>query len=252
MFYSKRRMHVPIGRAEAERQNWDSDTFWTSGEFQNETIVWHFIFYLMILTPLYNIFSLKIRVNQFTSLLTGTTLGYNVYGLFTISPPTLLSASSFIQRFTVGGHSAHKGSGSNMLCAHSEPQFTRTFSRTTGKFNYLYGAEYEQIWRTDLTNEDAPCSVCVGLTRSTATLVPGRHECMEGWRTEYWGFLVGPKHADAGNADYIFLDSEPKATEGSYQDHDGRLLFNVEYQCGALPCPPYKTGFFVPSALCTI
>ncbi|XP_046581839.1 uncharacterized protein LOC124289273 [Haliotis rubra] len=154
--------------------------------------------------------------------------------------------------FTVGGHSAHKGSGTNMLCAHSEPQFTRTFGRTTGKFNYLYGAEYEQIWRTDLTNEDAPCAVCVSITRSTATLVPGRHECMEGWHTEYWGFLVGPKHADAGNADYICLDSEPKATEGSYQDHDGRLLFNVEYQCGALPCPPYKTGFFVPCALCTI
>ncbi|XP_067662828.1 uncharacterized protein [Haliotis asinina] len=30
-------------------------------------------------------------VNQFTSLLTGTTIGYNAYGLFTISPPTLLS-----------------------------------------------------------------------------------------------------------------------------------------------------------------
>ncbi|XP_067668314.1 uncharacterized protein [Haliotis asinina] len=154
--------------------------------------------------------------------------------------------------FTVGGHFTHKGSGSNMLCAHSDPQFTRTFTKTTSKVNFLYGAEYEQIWRTDLTNEDAPCSVCVSLTRSNAILVPGRHECMEGWHTEYWGFLVGPKHADAGNADYICLDSEPKAIEGSYQDHNGRLLFNVEYQCGALPCPPYKTGFFVPCALCTI
>ncbi|XP_067673864.1 uncharacterized protein [Haliotis asinina] len=40
-------------------------------------------------------------VNQFTSLLTGTTVGYNVYGLFTISPPTLLSIVGTLVTYVV-------------------------------------------------------------------------------------------------------------------------------------------------------
>ncbi|XP_067668319.1 uncharacterized protein [Haliotis asinina] len=153
--------------------------------------------------------------------------------------------------FTTGGYSGHSGAGSNVLCAHSVPQFDRTFSRTTSKVNFLYGAEYEEIWMTRLIDQDAPCVVCRSASRTTAILVPGRHECMDGWNTEYHGFLVGPKHDDAGNSDYICLDSEPGSIEGGYQDHDGHWLFNVVFSCGALPCPPYKTNYFVPCALCT-
>ncbi|XP_067668301.1 uncharacterized protein [Haliotis asinina] len=40
-------------------------------------------------------------VNQFTSLLTGTTIGYNVYGLFTISPPTVLSIVGTLVTYVV-------------------------------------------------------------------------------------------------------------------------------------------------------
>ncbi|XP_067673867.1 uncharacterized protein [Haliotis asinina] len=40
-------------------------------------------------------------VNQFTSLLTGTTIGYNVYGLFTISPPTLLTIVGTLVTYVV-------------------------------------------------------------------------------------------------------------------------------------------------------
>ncbi|XP_046353840.2 uncharacterized protein LOC124133451 [Haliotis rufescens] len=153
--------------------------------------------------------------------------------------------------FTVGGHHSHAGAGSNILCTHPEPQFEKTFARNTSSYNFLYGAEYEQIWRSDLADQDPPCAVCRSATRTSAILVPGRHECMEGWNTEYWGFLVGPKHDDAGNSEYICLDSDPKSIEGGYASHDGRLLFNVEYQCGSLPCPPYKNTYFVPCALCT-
>ncbi|XP_046558225.1 uncharacterized protein LOC124267357 [Haliotis rubra] len=99
----------------------------------------------------------------------------------------------------VGGHSAHTGSGTNRCFVLTRnPSSLGRSAEQQANLNYLYGAEYEQIWRTDLTNEDALCAVCVSITRSTATLVPGRHECMEGWHTKYWGFLVGPKHADAG------------------------------------------------------
>ncbi|XP_046581841.1 uncharacterized protein LOC124289275 [Haliotis rubra] len=153
--------------------------------------------------------------------------------------------------FMVGGHHSHVGAGSNILCTHPEPQFDRTFARNTSLHNFLYGAEYEGIWKTDLTNQDAPCAVCISATGTSSILVPGRHECMEGWNTEYWGFLVGPKHDDKGNSEHICLDSEPAAIEGGYQSHDGRWLFNVESQCGALPCPPYKSGYFVPCVLCT-
>ncbi|XP_067673868.1 uncharacterized protein [Haliotis asinina] len=40
-------------------------------------------------------------VNQFTSLLSGTTIGYNVYGLFTISPPTVLSIVGTLVTYVV-------------------------------------------------------------------------------------------------------------------------------------------------------
>ncbi|XP_071092976.1 uncharacterized protein [Haliotis cracherodii] len=153
--------------------------------------------------------------------------------------------------FTTGGYSGHTGAGTNVLCTHSSPQFDRTFIRNTTKHNYLYGAEYEEIWKTSLVDQDAPCVVCRSVSRATAILVPGRHECMTGWNTEYYGFLVGSKHDDAGNSDYICLDSDPGSIEGGYQDHDGRWLFNVVFSCGALPCPPYKNDYFVPCALCT-
>ncbi|XP_028395406.1 short-chain collagen C4-like [Dendronephthya gigantea] len=149
----------------------------------------------------------------------------------------------------------HTGGASNYLCLPINPIFDKVTAGDQGG-SYIYGTEYEthaysNVFPRNIHNHDAPCAVCHTESRGSHVMIPARNVCASGWTLEYKGYLMSANHGHNGRTQFLCVDENAEATTGSHVDHNGALLYFVESQCGALPCPPYATGKELTCVVCT-
>jgi len=154
------------------------------------------------------------------------------------------------------------GSGSNFLCLPEHPQWKKFFSGYQEWKGAIGGVEYE-LYRGKnvfskrnhggqaLRDNPAPCAVCYVESRSTVLMVPARTQCLDGWTTEYKGYLA----SDANNlyrsrSSFICLDEAPEVAVGGKHQNQS-FIFSVQVACGSLPCSVYHDGRELTCIVCS-
>ena len=83
-------------------------------------------------------------------------------------------------------------------------------------------------------------------------MIPGRHECQgQGWKTEYWGYLMSGKTGDKGKREAVCVDQAPEADAKGADNKNQAYMTVVESNCGALPCPPYDEAKALSCVVCS-
>ncbi|XP_057307566.1 uncharacterized protein LOC130645557 [Hydractinia symbiolongicarpus] len=154
----------------------------------------------------------------------------------------------------------HDGGGSNYLCLPEQPKYNKYDTTKNSKNRaYMHGTEFElgdsAIFDTSVKSGqyfDALCSVCEVKSRSNSIMVPATTECPEGWRREYYGYLMAQK-SYLKRTEYICVDHQPDLTIGTENWGKGALLHFVETRCGVLPCNSgqYQEYWELSCAVCT-
>ena len=122
----------------------------------------------------------------------------------------------------------------------------------TSDVNYVYGVEYEtNFWKTGSQDEDVPCAVCRSPRHTSALMIPATDQCFQGWTSQYTGRLASSYHSHGSGKNYICVDKNPSFILGGSRNTEGALLYPVVSECGALPCPPYKSDKVVLCVICT-
>lgn len=117
-------------------------------------------------------------------------------------------------------------------------------------YAYLYGGEYQLNVGHVRIQEDVPCTVCQ-VKLSSTIMIPGKRSCPVHWRKQYSGILTADRYK-YHVSEYLCLDDNPDAIEGSENDDNGRLFYPVRTICGSLPCPPYRQHNLVSCVVCSI
>jgi hypothetical protein len=156
-----------------------------------------------------------------------------------------------------GSLTTHLGGAGNVLCLPMDPIWGR-FTDALEKHAFIYGAEYESgdnLYLHDnaekLMNHNVPCAVCRSRSRASVVMVPARNVCHEGWTLEYQGYLMAGHHKHQTPTEYTCIDEAPEADPAGFRDEPGKLFYQVEAQCGSLPCPNYVAGRELTCAVCT-
>ena len=156
---------------------------------------------------------------------------------------------------TAGAHHNGRGSGSNYLCLHDDPQWKRyNDGRQTFKGS-IYGVEYEPFKNVFSESNNggrpAPCAVCYVQGRSTILMIPARTQCPDGWATEYAGYLVSENiFISSKRSSYICWDEAPEITAGNTFQNQATVA-PVEVECGSLPCSSYISGRELACVVCS-
>ena len=96
----------------------------------------------------------------------------------------------------------------------------------------MYGGEYEHNF-DGITDQDAPCSVCLNKNAYRSIMIPGRNGCYNGWNLEYRGVQVSGDYEHKAAYTYICLDEKPVIVDGGAADQNGKLLYTVVGKCGS-------------------
>ena len=62
-------------------------------------------------------------------------------------------------------------------------------------------------------------------------MIPSRYECPNGWRREYYGYLMAGEHDFKAATQYTCVDKSLEQIPGSDANDDGYHLFTVEAYC---------------------
>lgn len=81
--------------------------------------------------------------------------------------------------------------------------------------------------------------------------VAARKTCYKGWILEYTGYLMAGYHKHKAGTTYTCFDSVPDTINGSGNNMDGYLVYQVEARCGSLKCPPYVEEREIVCAVCS-
>ena len=147
-----------------------------------------------------------------------------------------------------GHHYTEPSGGAEFLClphdvTWAQPGPTHTLN------GVLYGTEYA-LHAGNTYIQNIPCSLCK-TRRATVVMFPARTNCFPGWTLEYTGYLAaGARTYSLTN--YVCVDSNPESLAGGSVNDDHAVLYNVETQCGSLPCPPYVDGRVLACAVCSV
>ena len=74
-------------------------------------------------------------------------------------------------------------------------------------------------------------------------MIPSRYECPNGWRREYYGYLMAGHYSNKAATQFTWVDKSVEPIPGSGSG-GGYYMYTVEanHDCGAnfLPCSSYE------------
>ena len=131
------------------------------------------------------------------------------------------------------------GAAVDPLCLPPNPQYLQYLS---GYQNHamLYGAEYKIHSGNPInhaTERNVPCALCQVYGRTNKIMIPSHYECPNGWRREYYGYLMAGYHGHKAATQYTCVDKSLEQIPGSGTNTNGYLFYTVEAHCGHfIPC----------------
>ncbi|XP_041458893.1 uncharacterized protein LOC121410708 [Lytechinus variegatus] len=155
--------------------------------------------------------------------------------------------------------SVNKGSGSNILCMVSDPEYGTSVPDQQDARGKIYSIEYRNAnnfgSQSDLHGHDVPCAACMtGGGRQAVLMLPGRITCPENWTREYRGILMSSRNNNVRTS-YTCVDLAAESRPGTMnEDGNSSLLYPVEGVCGTgggIPCGPYIDGHELQCAVCS-
>ena len=144
-----------------------------------------------------------------------------------------------------GSWYGHEGSAVDPLC------IPKTLSQqyleyNSGYQNYiqLYAAEYRTpgpLFHS--SGRFAPCALCQVTGHTNKIMIPSRYECPNGWRREYYGYLMAGHYNNKAATQFTCVDKSVEPIRGSGSG-GGYHMYTVEANndCGAnfLPCHSHE------------
>ena len=132
----------------------------------------------------------------------------------------------------------HTGGAVDPLCLPLDPKYLKSTAGYQDQ-GLLYGSEY-QTSDTPLDHShdrNVPCALCQVYGRTNKIMIPSHYECPQGWRREYYGYLMGGKYDHKAATQYTCVDEGLGQIPGSGANENGYLFYTVEAKCGYyIPC----------------
>ena len=148
-----------------------------------------------------------------------------------------------------GSYYTHSGGGSNFLCLPEKPNYNELNTKSKGRISSLYGTEYENpIVGTD--DHNAPCALCYVSGRSVQEMIPATTKCPEGWRREYYGYIMTAYYRYK-RTEFMCIDKAQKSLPDSARNQEGALLYHVRATCTGIRCPPYDSKKVLTCVVCS-
>ena len=133
----------------------------------------------------------------------------------------------------------HAGAAVDPLCLPPDPQYLQYLSGYQDHA-ILYGAEYNlhsssPINQANLRNP--PCALCQVYGRTNKIMIPSHYECPNGWRREYYGYLMAERDTNKAATQYTCVDKSLEQIPGSGASTNGYFFYTVEAKYGHfIPC----------------
>ena len=152
------------------------------------------------------------------------------------------------------------GGATNYLCMPDDPDYLQFAPGSQGLNNYVYGVEYEpstgQPFRVqpNVHAHNAPCAVCMAVSRCSLLMIPAKTRCPTNWTTEYVGYLMSADKDYALPTEYECVDKDPESVAGLDEAawYQGSAVFNhVEASCNGMACSSYEAGKELTCVVCT-
>ena len=154
-------------------------------------------------------------------------------------------ANTIYKGVAAGGHAAHKGAPSNMMCLHPDPM-----QYSNGQVGDVpaYPVEYQTSGALNhVDSGNTPCALCEATGRGDKIMIPSRYVCPDGWHKEYNGYIMAGHYNQEGSSMYYCIDENLEEIKGSGGDNNGWDLFIV-YATGAVP---HISNNALPCVVCT-
>ena len=147
-----------------------------------------------------------------------------------------------------------QGGSAEILCLPDDPEYVaETSGVTIPYFSTVQGAEYELFDgpNANVSNYNAPCSVCYVPTQATSIMVPTKPTCPPSWTREYYGYLM-TEHGIHHRSTYTCIDNTPEiipCTLRPLHTNGLTLIYYTVTDCLGLSCPPYENGHILSCAV---
>ena len=156
-----------------------------------------------------------------------------------------------------GSRHDRNGGATNYLCMPDNPDYLQYDSRIQG-LNYIFGVECNQETgqplrvNPDVWGHNAPCAVCMAVSRCSLLMIPGKTSCPISWTTEYVGYLMSGHQSNTLPTTYECVDKDPESVPGlNSAEWNGGVFNHVEISCNGMACPPYVAGRELTCVVCT-
>ena len=115
-------------------------------------------------------------------------------------------ANTIYKGVAAGGHIAHKGAPSNMLCLPPDPM---RHSNNLGGVVPIYSVEYQTGGPINhVNNGNVPCSLCEATGWGDKIMIPSHYVCPDGWHKEYNGYIMAGNYNQEGSSMYYCIDEK--------------------------------------------
>ena len=142
-----------------------------------------------------------------------------------------------------GSWHGHEGAAVDPLCI--PKTLSQQYLEKSGGYQnniQLYAAEYETSGPLLHSNgRFAPCALCQVTGRTNKIMIPSHYECPNGWRREYYGYLMAGHYTNKAATQFTCVDKSVEPIPGS-GNGGGYHMYTVEANndCGFLPCSSYE------------